>query len=96
MVLQSKYAEVFNVPVALFGVIFYMMILIVFLNIIYRKDDFFVDLMFAFEIVGFVFSVLLVYTQIFLIGALCPYCLSSAIITTLLFFTSLYLKNKNE
>ncbi len=96
MVLQSKYAEVFNVPVALFGVVFYAMILIVFLNIIYRKDDFFVDVMFSVEIVGFVFSVLLVYTQIFLIGALCPYCLSSAIITAFLFFMSLYIKNKNK
>ncbi len=92
MVLQSKYSEIFNIPVALFGVVFYVTLLVIFLEIVKRGEKFFINIMFILEIFGFLFSILLTYTQIFLIGALCPYCLTSAIVTTTLFFLSLYIK----
>jgi uncharacterized membrane protein len=96
MVLQSKYAEVFGVPVALFGVVFYLFLFIVFSEIAKRRQKFFIEIMFALEIFGFIFSILLTYTQIFIIGAVCPYCLTSAIVTTALFFISFYMQHKNS
>jgi len=94
VVLQSRYAEIFGVPVALFGVIFYATLLFVLIKIVYKKDKLFIDLMFTLEVFGVIFSILLTYIQLLVIHALCPYCLSSAIITAILFFLSLYLKKK--
>jgi uncharacterized membrane protein len=43
---------------------------------------------FAFGLVGFGFSVYLTYLELFVIDAICQWCLASAIVMTLLFLVS--------
>ena len=95
-VTTSQYAAVFGIPVALLGTLYYLTIFI--LTIIYidgRKEKIF---RFAARLtpVGFFVSLILIYLQIFVIHALCLYCLISAATSTFLFIFAFFLPKKNE
>ena len=85
-VLQSKYSEIFNVPVALLGLGYYLFVLSLLVFIYFTKNKtksfFLLSLITA---VGFLFGLILVYLQLFVLEAVCPYCMLSALISVLLF-----------
>lgn len=89
VVAKSQYAEIFNIPVALLGAIYYSAILL--LTIIYLKTKREEVFKFAayFTIIGFLVSLWFLYLQFFVIKAICFYCLISAAISTVLFISGI-------
>ncbi len=91
IVTSSKFADVAGVPIALPGAAYY---LLVFLISIYYLDSANKNALIAAGLLstaGFLISLVLLYIQIFALGALCLYCLASLATSTLLFINSLFL-----
>jgi uncharacterized membrane protein len=88
---SSPYASVYGIPVALIGVVGYAAILAV-LYMQDRVNKFFKEnsilMVFGMAITGFVFTLYLIYLEIYVIKALCPFCLTSQIVMTILFFVT--------
>lgn len=91
----SKYSEVKGIPVALIGVLGYAAILgtLVFEKRASFLKEFFAEnaslLVFGFALTGFLFTLWLIYAEIFLIKALCPFCLASQAVMTIIFILSI-------
>lgn len=83
----SRYSEVNGIPVAVVGVLGYLSILAIFY--LETKPGFFQEngdmLLFGITLVGFLFTVWLVYVEVALIKAYCPFCITSQIAMTLIF-----------
>ena len=91
-VLTSKYSSLWGIPVAVFGLLFYISVfLLANLEDIYQKKIYAEALMWMTSL-GFVVSMALLYTQLFLIRALCFYCIISAISSTVLFILAIIKK----
>ena len=91
-VLNSQYATVFGVPIALFGVVFYLTILGFCFHYMQRKLSQRASLsLLLFSGLGFVISLVLSGLQAFAIHAWCQFCLLSALSSTLLFGLSIML-----
>jgi len=87
----SRYAEINGIPVALIGVIGYAAILG--LHWLERKNEFFEEngsmILFGISLIGFFFTLWLIYVEIALIKALCPFCLTSQVTMTTIFILSI-------
>ena len=87
---SSTYSEVSGIPVALIGVGGYLAILLILLmeNRIgfFRQNGTLV--VFGLALVGFLFTLYLIYVELALIRALCPFCVTSQITMTILFILS--------
>ena len=94
-VLSSQYSEVFGVPISFLGMLFYATVLILAVNIFDQKAHLF-GLLLILSSAGFIASLGFVYLQIFVIKAICVYCLTSAGLSTLIFILVLFLRNKNQ
>ena len=86
----SKYSEVNGIPVAVIGAIGYTALLgILWLE---RKSDFFKDngsmIFFGISLIGFFFTLWLVYVEVALLKAYCPFCIASQVSMTLIFILS--------
>jgi uncharacterized membrane protein len=95
-VTTSHYSLFFGQPVALLGSLYYLSILI--LTAIYfqtRQKSFFL-LANILTFFGFLISLRFVYLQVFVIRALCIYCMTSAGTSTLLFILSLVSLKKKK
>ncbi len=83
----SGYSSVRGIPVAVFGVIGYLSILVLFY--LERKPGFFQTngsmLQFAITLTGFLFTVWLVYVEVALLKAYCPFCITSQVAMTVIF-----------
>lgn len=88
-VTTSPYSLIFGIPIALLGSLFYLTILI--LSVIYldSKKIKFLNLITKITPFGFLASLYFVYLQVFVIKAICLWCMGSAITSTLLFIFSL-------
>lgn len=86
----SKYSEVNGIPVAVIGMFGYSSLLGILL--LERKPGFFKDngtmLFFGITLIGFFFTLWLVYVELTLIKAYCPFCITSQISMTLIFILS--------
>jgi len=96
-VTTSSYAAVGPIPVALLGAMYY--IIIFFLAVVSLETGSW-RIIYAvswFTIIGFLASLWFMYLQLFVIKAICPYCVASAITSTLLFIAGIYviIQNKN-
>ena len=90
MVNASRYSEVNGIPVALIGVGGYVTILaLLFLE---RRPGFFQEngtmALFGISLVGFLFTLYLIFVEIVLIKAYCPFCLTSQAVMTIIFILS--------
>ena len=84
-VLTSVYSQIFGVPLALFGSIFYLSILVLsFVYAEFKKEKFWIWLMLV-SFVGFGASTAFIYIQLFILRAFCFYCLVSAASSTTIF-----------
>ena len=87
---SSIYAEVYGIPVAVIGVIGYAALLAVLL--VETRNSFFAEngtlIIFGLALIGFLFTLYLIYVEIALIHALCPFCITSQITMTLFFIIS--------
>lgn len=88
-VTNSKYSVIFGIPLALLGLLYYLFMLISSLLYLDTKNPLIPKAFLPITAVGFVFSGYLVYLQIWVIKAICQYCMLSAITSTMLFILSL-------
>lgn len=85
-VLNSSYSQFLGIPVALFGVLHYLAVIYFYINansfntVIYKR------FLFIQTFAGLILSVFFTYLQFFVIKAICPYCLLSAVISFILYF----------
>lgn len=94
-VLFSDYAKFLGVPLAWWGMSFYFLLFV--LTIFYYRfsNSFFWRLLAVLVLVGFLFSLYLLYVQLFKINSLCSYCLVSLLDTSVIFlltFSTLFRK----
>ena len=87
----SKYSEVNNIPVAVIGVAGYGAMLVILL--LEQRPGYFKEnavlLIFGLALTGFLFTAYLVYVEIFLLNAFCPFCVTSQIAMTMIFILSI-------
>lgn len=96
LVTTSDYSLIFNIPVALLGVIFYTIVLaLVFFTIKNSKTALLISLI-AITAVGFLVSIWFIYLQLVVISAICLYCMISALTATLLFIFSILMLRYNK
>ena len=83
----SSYSEVNGIPVALLGVIGYLAILATFY--LESKPGFFQDnglmIQFGLTLLGFLFTVWLIFVEVALLKAYCPFCITSQVSMTIIF-----------
>ena len=84
-VLNSQYAEMFGIPVAVLGVIFYGLVFLGLLIYLAKQKKRVLKFVSRFTVVGFLASLYFVYLQLFVIESICAFCFVSAITSTLLF-----------
>lgn len=86
----SVYSQVFGIPVSLIGLIGFLVILVIYLC--ENKLDFLQKyakyLIFGFSLLGVLYSAYLTYIEFFVIQAVCPFCLLSAVSMLALFILS--------
>ena len=90
LVNASRYSEVYGIPVAVLGVIGYSAILAVLL--LEQKISFLQQngsmAFFGLSLTGFLFTLYLIFVEVTLIKAYCPFCITSQVAMTLIFFLS--------
>ena len=89
-VTTSQYATIFNIPVALGGAVYYLFIFILLIAYLDTKRNWLISVIPPITIIGFIASVWFVYLQLFVIKAICIYCLISAFTSTTLFLLGLF------
>jgi uncharacterized membrane protein len=88
---SSVYAEVYGIPVAIIGIGGYAVIAA--LTFMEDRNPFLKQngtmLVFGLALIGFLFTLYLIYVELALIKALCPFCVTSQITMTILFIISI-------
>jgi uncharacterized membrane protein len=83
----SKYSVINGIPVAMVGALGYFSILV--LLYLETKPGFFQDnggmLLFGVTLIGFLFTLWLIYLEVALIKAYCPFCITSQVSMTIIF-----------
>jgi uncharacterized membrane protein len=87
----SPYSEIYGIPVSIFGILAYLGILVILFlepraKIAKENGPLAV---FGISLVGVAFSAYLTYLEIYVIHAICPFCVASAIIITLIFILAI-------
>lgn len=87
----SRYSEVNGIPVAIFGIVGYCAILAVLW--LEKKVSFFeangTMLIFGMALTGFLFTLWLIYVEVVLLKAYCPFCITSQAAMTLIFILAI-------
>lgn len=86
----SKYSTLFSIPIALFGVFYYLVISISLILYMEGVNGMLKFLVFA-TTMGFAATLYLVYLQAFVLNAFCLFCIISALSSTALFLGAQYL-----
>lgn len=95
-VITSPYSIILGVPVALLGVSYYFSFLLFTIFYLDTKREKILEFAARFSFVGIIASFWFLFLQIFIIKALCLYCLISAASSTILFVLGyIVLKRKN-
>ena len=86
----SRYSEVNGIPVGLIGVVGYLSILAI--HWLERRNEFFETngsmIFFGISLIGFFFTLWLVYVEVALLKAYCPFCITSQVTMTIIFILS--------
>ena len=90
-VARSSYSKVFGVPLSLFGVIYYFLVIILLGGYFFSQINLLRQLILPLTSIGFLLSLYFIYIQAFLIGKFCAYCVFSALISAILFVVSIYM-----
>ncbi len=84
-VLTSAYSQIAGLPVSVYGLLFYTTVFLLAFLYLDMKKSWMERLMPLLGLTGFLFTLWFVYLQIFVIEALCFYCMISAILSTTIF-----------
>ena len=86
----SRYSELYNIPVSLYGVMAFLVIALLLIfelkNIVTKGNSNL--LLFGISLVGVIFSSYLTYIEFYVIYAVCPFCVISAVVMTIIFIIS--------
>jgi uncharacterized membrane protein len=93
-VLTSAYATFAGIPVALGGVIFYLLVLIGLFAYLEGKNEKLLRYALILTAVGFLSTLYFLFIQAFVLKAFCLYCLGSATSSILLFALAIYIFSK--
>ena len=88
---QSEYGEILNVPVGIWGAVGYLAILVTWSASLIGSSRLLHIVpwaLLALTLLGVLFSLYFTFLEPFVIGATCPWCLTSAILMTILFWLS--------
>ncbi|MEO6536579.1 MAG: vitamin K epoxide reductase family protein [Candidatus Paceibacterota bacterium] len=91
VVAQSAHSRVLGIPLAVYGVVFYAFLFMLSGLLLIISKRHFYHALFVVAILGFLSSVYFIGLQIFVIKALCIYCLGSFVISLLIFVCALIL-----
>jgi uncharacterized membrane protein len=87
----SRYSEVFGIPLGLLGALGYllisMLLFIIRYNTALERGTRYT--LFGVSLIGFIYSLYLTYIEIYILKAVCPFCILSAIMMTLIFTASI-------
>lgn len=90
IVTTSKYSQIFGIPVALMGMFYYFSVLIASLIYVDTKNSKVFKFIQPLTVLGLLGSLYFVYLQLFVIHAICQYCMLSALTSTTLFILGLF------
>lgn len=90
-VLNSSYSSILGFPTAGFGVLYYLSIIIAVLLYWQTQHKLSTKYLMLAPSLGFIFTLWLVYIQVWIIKYICVYCMLSALTSTILFIFSLLL-----
>ena len=96
VVTTSQYATIGGISVALLGAIYYLAVLVISIAIIDTKSDRLKKFLARFSVIGLLASIWFISLQLFVIKALCLYCLVSAFSSTTIFITAFFLKKDSS
>jgi uncharacterized membrane protein len=87
----SRYAEIYGIPIAIFGLASYLAIIAI---IIFEPRVDFINengllAIFGISLIGVIYSAYLSYLEEFVLHAWCPYCILSAVAITVVFIVSI-------
>ena len=89
---SSKYATLYGIPVAVIGIGGYLSIFL--LLWLEHRNKFLAAngtlVVFALALLGFLFTIYLIYVELALIHALCPFCVTSQVTMSILFILSIF------
>lgn len=98
-VLTSQYSKFLEIPISIWGIIYYLTLIILFLFLLFKSFKYLNKALMVLIVGGFLASVVLLTIQIFVLRSLCFYCLVSdsinIILLVLLIFSNFFDKNKN-
>ncbi len=89
IVTKSVYATIVGIPIALMGALYYLIQTILIILALDTGQSKYVKVAGYYSFVGFSASLYFLYLQIFILKALCIYCIFSALSSTLLFVLGL-------
>lgn len=89
VVTTSAYSTIGPVPVALLGAVFYLFVFVLVLRYLDNHSGVLLRLVAYLSILAFLFTLYLVYLQLFVLHAVCVYCMFSALTSTGVFAVSL-------
>ena len=96
----SEYSSVYGIPVSIFGLLAYALLLVLVFPLEIRgiSTTFRHQMAFGIAFAGFIFSIYLTYLEIAVIKAVCPFCVISAVMMTVLFICTLLrlVKDRSE
>ena len=100
---NSVYANLMSIPLPVNGLIFYSILLLLLVaqnqtTISHKGWSPYIALaIFGFSLMGVLYSAYLTYLEFFVIGAICRWCVASAIIALVIFFLSIFnLRSSNQ
>jgi len=93
-VTTSEYSVVLGVPVALGGSIYYLAIFVLMVLFTQTRRVKLLKFVFLLSALGFLASLAFIYIQLFVIQAICIYCMFSVLTSTTIFGLSLWARNK--
>lgn len=91
LVTTSKYSVFFGIPVSLFGAVYYVFILLAALFYLDTKKNAVLKILKYTPVAGLLASIWFLFLQLFVIKAVCFYCIVSAITSTTIFIASLFI-----
>lgn len=89
---MSSYSSIYGIPVSILGALAYIALMIILFLEIKQPNlrNILIQLGFGITCAGFLFSIYLTYLEIFVIHAICPFCVISAILMTALFIIYIF------
>ncbi len=92
IVAQSPYSQIFGIPIAEYGILFYVIIFVIAALELVLFDRLLRRVLQFFAIGGTIASLYFTFLQIYVIQAFCIYCLSSAVITLFIFILASFIE----